>query len=485
MTNPNGIAVAIIGSGNIGTDLMIKVMRQSKHLKMGAMVGIDPASDGLARAARLGVPTTHEGLDGLLKLPNFKDIRIVFDATSAGAHARHNAVLQEHGIQVIDLTPAAIGPYTIPVVNLDDNLDAPNINMVTCGGQATVPVVAAISAVAPVSYAEIVATIGSLAIPWMKRSRASGETAALVLSGNAGVGATFPFSGAFFVLLAAPTVVPVLSSHDVVATLFVTGAWMVAMRLVVAYTIVHRRGVGTMAAADIRPLRQSFGAGWTSLLVLAAVAVPVLLTTGPGSDWATDRLGGLDATDAVPLLMWLPVVMLVAGLLVERRALPHGGADWWRTLGEIGPKLGLVGVTMVSAFAASEVLARLGLGDQLAPYLQDLQDVPPLVAALVVGLVLVIVAGPLNTTSTLAAVGPVAFAALTAAGIPAHVAFASVIVWASSEGCSPPGAAPLYVAAGIADINPARIFLPVALYYLVPTYLFGVLMAVGVLWIPG
>lgn len=333
--------------------------------------------------------------------------------------------------------------------------------------------------------AAIVATVGSLAIPWMKRSRASGETAALVLSGNAGVGATFPFSGAFFVLLAAPTVVPVLSSHDVVATLFVTGAWMVGMRLVIAYAIVRRRGVGTMTAADIRPLRQSFASGWTSLLVLAAVAVPVLLTTGPGSDWATDRLDGLDATDAVPLLMWLPVVMLVAGLLVERRALPHGGADWWRTLGEIGPKLGLVGVTMVSAFAASEVLARLGLGEQLAPYLKDLQDVPPLVAALVVGLVLVIVAGPLNTTSTLAAVGPVAFAALTAAGIPAHVAFASVIVWASSEGCSPPGAAPLYVAAGIADINPARIFLPVALYYLVPTYLFGVLMAVGVLWIPG
>lgn len=161
MTNPNGIAVAIIGSGNIGTDLMIKVMRQSKHLKMGAMVGIDPASDGLARAARLGVPTTHEGLDGLLKLPNFKDIRIVFDATSAGAHARHNAVLQAHGIQVIDLTPAAIGPYTIPVVNLDDNLDASNVNMVTCGGQATVPIIAAVSQVTPVHYAEIIASISS------------------------------------------------------------------------------------------------------------------------------------------------------------------------------------------------------------------------------------------------------------------------------------------------------------------------------------
>ncbi|GGV09573.1 TRAP transporter large permease subunit [Streptomyces spectabilis] len=333
--------------------------------------------------------------------------------------------------------------------------------------------------------AAIVATVGSLAIPWMKRSRASGETAALVLSGNAGVGATFPFSGAFFVLLAAPTVLPVLSSSDVVGTLFVTGAWMVAMRLVVAYAIVRWRGVGTMAAQDIRPLRASFGAGWTSLLVLAAVAVPVLLTSGPVGDWATDRLGGLDTTDAVPLLVWLPVVMLVAGLLVERRTLPHGGGAWWRLLGEVGPQLGLVGVTMVSAFAASEVLDRLGLGAELTPYLEDLRDVPPLVAALVVGLILVIVAGPLNTTSTLAAVGPVAFAALTASGVPAHVAFAAVIVWASSEGCSPPGAAPLYVAAGIADIDPVRIFLPVALYYLVPTYVFGVLIATGVLWIPG
>ncbi|MDJ1134850.1 TRAP transporter large permease subunit [Streptomyces iconiensis] len=333
--------------------------------------------------------------------------------------------------------------------------------------------------------AAIVATVGSLAIPWMKRSRASGETAALVLSGNAGVGATFPFSGAFFVLLAAPTVVPVLTSQDVVGTLFVTGAWMVALRLLIAYAIVRWRGVGTMAPEDIRPLRESFGAGWTALLVLAAIAVPILLTTSPGKEWATGRLGGLDVTDAVPLLVWLPVVMLAAGLLVERKALPRGPGAWWELLGQIAPKLGLVGVTMVSAFAASEVLDRLRLGDQLAPYLRGLESVPPLVAALVVGLIVVVVAGPLNTTSTLAAVGPVAFAALIATGVPAHVAFAAIIVWASSEGCSPPGAAPLYVAAGIADINPARIFLPVALYYLVPSYVIGVLLAVGAVWIPG
>jgi acetaldehyde dehydrogenase len=155
------ISVAIIGSGNIGTDLMIKILRNAKHLKMGAMVGIDPASDGLARAARLGVPTTADGVDGLLQLPGFKDIRIVFDATSAAAHARHNAVLQAHGVQVIDLTPAAIGPYVVPVVNLDAHLDAPNINMVTCGGQATIPMVRAVAQVATVHYAEIIASIAS------------------------------------------------------------------------------------------------------------------------------------------------------------------------------------------------------------------------------------------------------------------------------------------------------------------------------------
>ncbi|MGE8643551.1 acetaldehyde dehydrogenase (acetylating) [Acinetobacter vivianii] len=155
------ISVAIIGSGNIGTDLMIKIMRYSKVLKIGAMVGIDPNSDGLARAKRLGVPITSDGVAGLIELPNFKEIRIVFDATSAGAHAHHNQLLQKYGVQVIDLTPAAIGPYVVPVVNLQQHLNASNINMVTCGGQATIPMVYAVSQVAKVEYAEIVASIAS------------------------------------------------------------------------------------------------------------------------------------------------------------------------------------------------------------------------------------------------------------------------------------------------------------------------------------
>lgn len=155
--------VAIIGSGNIGTDLMIKILRHGKHLQMAVMVGIDAASDGLERARRLGVATTHEGVEGLVKLPEFADIDFVFDATSATAHVQNDAFLRRHkpGIRLIDLTPAAIGPYCVPVVNLDANLSALNLNMVTCGGQATIPMVAAVSRVAKVHYAEIIASISS------------------------------------------------------------------------------------------------------------------------------------------------------------------------------------------------------------------------------------------------------------------------------------------------------------------------------------
>ncbi len=153
--------VAIIGSGNIGTDLMIKIMRLSNVLEMGALVGVDPNSDGLKRAERMGVPITAGGIDGLVALPGFQDIEIVFDATSAGAHARHDQILRAHGKKVIDLTPAAIGPYTIPPVNGAANLDEPNVNMVTCGGQATIPIVAAVNRVSPVIYGEIVASIAS------------------------------------------------------------------------------------------------------------------------------------------------------------------------------------------------------------------------------------------------------------------------------------------------------------------------------------
>lgn len=161
VARPQKVKVAIIGSGNIGTDLMIKVLRTSNVLEMGAFVGIDPESDGLKRAERMGVATTAGGIDGLVSMDVWPEIGMVFDATSASAHKKNSEISTAAGKVIIDLTPAAIGPYVIPVVNGDDHLDASNVNMVTCGGQATIPIVAAVSRVATVHYAEIVASIAS------------------------------------------------------------------------------------------------------------------------------------------------------------------------------------------------------------------------------------------------------------------------------------------------------------------------------------
>lgn len=158
----NKTKVAIIGSGNIGTDLMIKILKTSKVLKMSVFVGIDPESDGLARAEKLGVKTTQEGIEGLLRMPEWEDIDLVFDATSAKAHkANYNAIKNFPDKRVIDLTPAAIGPYVVPPVNMDLHADVNNVNMVSCGGQATIPMVAAVSKVTKVHYGEIVASIAS------------------------------------------------------------------------------------------------------------------------------------------------------------------------------------------------------------------------------------------------------------------------------------------------------------------------------------
>ncbi len=141
MKTKDRLDLAIIGPGNIGTDLMIKTVRHAKYMRMAAMVGIDPASDGLARARRLGVATTHEGVEGLARLPMFKDIDIVFDATSASAHVKNDAFLHaaKPGLQMIDLTPPAIGRFVVPVVNAFEHVGPTDLNMVTCGGQATIP----------------------------------------------------------------------------------------------------------------------------------------------------------------------------------------------------------------------------------------------------------------------------------------------------------------------------------------------------------
>jgi acetaldehyde dehydrogenase len=157
---PNGrVKVAILGSGNIGSDLMFKILREPGHMELALLTGIDPRSEGLARARSLGVNASDEGIQPII---DDAEIRIVFDATSAHAHVRHAKALREAGRIAVDLTPAARGPYVVPPVNLGAHLDELNVNLITCGGQATIPLVHAVSRVTPVPYAEMVSTVASL-----------------------------------------------------------------------------------------------------------------------------------------------------------------------------------------------------------------------------------------------------------------------------------------------------------------------------------
>lgn len=151
------LRTAVLGPGNIGIDLMMKLLRSPRH-EVVMMAGIDPASEGLRLASDKGVPTSLSGIDGVLAVSG---LDIVYDATGAKPHLEHAPLLQKAGIFTVDLTPAAVGPYVVPCVNMDEHLDKPNVNLITCGGQATIPIIHAIHRVAPVDYAEIVATISS------------------------------------------------------------------------------------------------------------------------------------------------------------------------------------------------------------------------------------------------------------------------------------------------------------------------------------
>ena len=323
------------------------------------------------------------------------------------------------------------------------------------------------------------AAVGSVTIPWMIRSNFSPQLAATLVAGNAGLGISIPPSSSLFILTGAASVAAYVSADDLYIALFVGGGWTLLYRIALVFFFVRRHRISAVDPASLQPLRTSLRAGWSSLLIFLGIVFPVALTVGKGATLVSGQVGD-DGLDAISIITWIPVMVIVATLFIGARQLPRSARQWWKLLGDTGPKFAVIGATIFFAFAAAGILTDLGLPEQLAGLLERL-NAPQFVVALVVGLLVVLVASPLTATATIAAIGPVGFTALVAAGVDPIAAGVAILIFASTEGASPPGAAPIYIASGIAGVDPAKTFLPLIAWFVVPVLLIGSLVAVGTL----
>jgi TRAP-type C4-dicarboxylate transport system permease large subunit len=329
------------------------------------------------------------------------------------------------------------------------------------------------------NQAAIAATVGSVTIPWMERARMGRSTAVTLVAGNAGMGITFPFSASMFVLTGSAAAGPLLDVNSLILPLLIGGLWCFLHRLIVTVIFVRRSGMSAMAPEHRLASRVAFRQGWSTLFLFVAVSLPLILTTGAVAADLSSRLG-VDIGDGVSVVFWIPVALIFTGILLGLRRLPRKASHWWQFLTDAGPRFGVVGITVLFAFAGANALAATGLPEQMSALLTNL-DLPLWALAILIGLIVIAVSAPLSATATMAAVGAVGVAALVAAGVPATTAAVAVLVFSSCEAAVPPGGAPLYVACGIADTDPASSFRRLFIYYALPLLVIGVLIALNLL----
>ncbi|BDM22291.1 MULTISPECIES: TRAP transporter large permease subunit [Pseudomonas] len=324
------------------------------------------------------------------------------------------------------------------------------------------------------------ATIGTVTIPWMKKSQWPAEVSATVVAGNSGLGNVIPPSGSFFILVGLGTVAPFVTVEKLLLTMYAVSAWCLLWRLIMVFMFVRKHKIGRDGNDDIQPLRHTLSQGWWTMLIFIAIAIPICLTLGPVSEMLSAALGSGNMK-SISLMIWMPVMLGIFALLMGWRKLPKTFKGWHQLIASTAPRYREVGTTLVFAFAGGASLGLLGLGEQLSDLLQGM-NASPLTACFIVVVLVILVAGPLSSTATVATIGGIGFSVLMYAGVNPYLAAALVLIAASTEGASPPGSASIYIASGIAQVPPARTFIPLIVYYVVPFIFIGV--GVGMGWLP-
>lgn len=351
------------------------------------------------------------------------------------------------------------------------------------GGPALVDVAASgvMGALAGGSNTGNAAASGSITGPWMVQSGWKRSRAATVIAGNAGLGAALPPSASMIIMIGfAGTMV---TTSQVYLALLVAGVYQVAWRIVLTIWFVHKDGVRAEAGQQTTSLRSALGAGWPSTLIFLGALIPILVTVGPLADALLASGAYGESLDSISLIVWIPVLIIAISAIVGWRELPRTIRGWWEFMRDSVPHFFTIGVLLYFAISASEVLDRLGLAEDVDSIVGGL-DIPVWLLVTLVGVLVVLVAGPLSSTATLSAVGQVSLVTLVGAGIDPLMAVIALLIFASTEGASPPASGSIFVASGITGAKPESTFIPLVIYYVLPITALGVLVALGIIPIP-
>lgn len=328
------------------------------------------------------------------------------------------------------------------------------------------------------------AAVGAITIPWMKNSNWKSHQAATIAAGNAGMGISIPPSGSMFILLGMSAIGALVTEGQLFIALLIGGLYTLIYRLIFVFFYVRYHKIGKISSEEMTPIRKAFRSGWTSLLVFLGIVIPVVLTIGPVSEMLMSIPSiGEDGLSDISIILWVPVLIIIISILTSWKEIPKKPKEIYKLVEDSIPAFAVLGVILLFAFAASYVLNNIGLGEQLAMLMENL-NLPLTIVILIVGLLIVLVATPLTATATVTAIGLVSFETLVAAGVEPVVALVGILIFASTEGATAPGAAPIFIASGIAKADPVKTFMPLLIFYVIPIAIIGWLVLMGILPIP-
>jgi TRAP-type C4-dicarboxylate transport system permease large subunit len=326
-----------------------------------------------------------------------------------------------------------------------------------------------------------VAARGVFTIPWMKKTGFDDDLATTIAAGNAGMAVGFPPNASMFILLGLAPIAAQVSEGQLYMAMLIAGTYQILWRFLIVGFFIKKNNIKGVAE-NVRPIKETFQEGWPSLFVFLGAAIPILLTMSPIAVFlGSENMVGPEGMDTISLITWMPIVISLICIALGWKNFPKSASGWVKIAENSISKFSSIGAVLLFAFAASNVLGLLGMGEELTAFLGSL-SIAPWLMVVIVGAIVVLVACPLSSTATLTVVGLVAYSALTSVGVNPVIAVAAVLAWASTEGESMPTSGGIYVAAGIAESDPAKSFVPLFVYYVVPVMAIGWMMCWG--WLP-